>query len=119
MSEEFLRVAKKEVSDDISAIADLLKRCSDDNTTYREASEIEKHVHKIKGLTPMMNQQQIGRIAEMLDKLLKVVMAGKEVPGLYVTVKKSCEFMHSEINGMQTDFEQIRAEIEKNHASFL
>ncbi|MEW6043930.1 MAG: Hpt domain-containing protein [Thermoproteota archaeon] len=119
MSEEFLRVAKQEVSDDISAITELLKTCSDDNAIHRQASEIEKHVHKIKGLAPMMNQQQIGRVAEMLDKLLKAAMSGKVVTGLYQTVKKSCEFMHSEINGTQTDFEQIKAEIEKNHASFL
>lgn len=119
MSEEFLRLAKQEVSDDISAIGNLLNGCSDDSSTHRQASEIEKHVHKIKGLAPMMNQERIGRIAEMLDKLLKAVISGKTVPGLYPTVKKSCEFMRSEINGLQTDFEQIKAEIEKNHASFL
>ncbi|HWP78289.1 MAG: hypothetical protein AB1299_02485 [Thermoproteota archaeon] len=119
MSEEFLRVAKQEVTDDILAIGNLLNVCSDDNSIHRQASEIEKHIHKIKGLAPMMNQERIGRIAEMLDKLLKAVISGKTVPGLYQTVKKSCEFMRTEINGVQTDFEQIKAYIEKNHASFL
>ncbi|MEM2785860.1 MAG: Hpt domain-containing protein [Candidatus Nitrosotenuis sp.] len=119
MSEEFLRVAKQEVTDDILAIGNLLSECTDDNSIHKQASEIEKHIHKIKGLAPMMNQERIGRIAEMLDKLLKTVISGKTVPGLYQTAKKSCEFMRSEINGVQTDFEQIKAEIEKNHASFL
>jgi chemotaxis protein histidine kinase CheA len=119
LSEEFLRVAKQEVSDDISAIGNLLNECSDDYSIHKQASEIEKHIHKIKGLAPMMNQERIGRIAEMLDKLFKAVMSGKTVPGLYSTAKKSYEFMHSEINGVRTDFENIESDITRNHASFL
>lgn len=112
-------MARQEVSDDISAIGNLLKECSDDSSTHKKAAEIEKHIHKIKGLAPMMHQERIGRIAEMLDKLLKAAMSGKTVSGLYQTAKKSCEFMRSEINGSQTDFERLAAEIEKDHASFL
>lgn len=112
-------MARQEVSEDISAIGNLLNECSDDSSAHKKAVEIEKHIHKIKGLAPMMHQERIGRIAEMLDKLLKAAISGKTVPGLYQTAKKSCEFMQSEINGMQTDFERLAAEMEKNHASFL
>lgn len=119
MSEEFLRVAKKEVSDDISSIIALLQDCSDDTDVNNKAAEIEKHMHKIKGLAPMMNQDKIGHIALLLDKLLKAVIDGAPVPGLYQSIKKSCDFMQSEITGSQTDFEQLKADIEKTHEIFL
>jgi len=66
MSEEFLRVARQEVSEDIAEIGNLLQRCSTDSDVTKNASEIEKHIHKIKGLAPMMGQEQRSNIATLL-----------------------------------------------------
>ena len=113
MSDEFLRAAKKEVSDDIVKIGILLQSCSDDNTLYENAARLEKHIHKIKGLAPMMGHDQIGHVAALVDKLLKVVLAGGSVSGIYLATKKSYEFMQNEIDGVSQDFDLLKAEVEK------
>jgi chemotaxis protein histidine kinase CheA len=119
MSDEFLRVATKEVSDDIAEIGNVLKKCQNDNDLSKVATDVEKHVHKLKGLAPMMGQEQIGEISILVDKLLKSIMAGKAVPGIYSTVKDSYEVMSRLINNEHVDFASLKSAIEKNHAHFL
>jgi chemotaxis protein histidine kinase CheA len=119
MSDEFLRVAKKEVSEDIAEIGNLLQNCQNDSDVLKNAAGIEKHIHKLKGLAPMMGHEQIGEIAALVDKLLKVTMSGKIVLGIYDTLKKSHQFMHDALNGVNVDFASLKGEIEKNHDSFL
>ncbi len=113
MSDEFLRVAKKEISDDIDEIGILLQDCSDDSTFYKNATSFEKHIHKIKGLAPMMGNEQIGSVAALIDKLLKVVLAGGSVQGIYLATKKSQEFMQNALGGADQDFDLLKTEIEK------
>lgn len=119
MSDEFLRIAKKEVTDDVTGIGNVLKNCSSDRDIFKNASEIEKHIHKIKGLAPMMGQDQIGQIAAMVDRLLKAIIGGKEIPGIYVTVTKSYTFMQNTMGGSEADFSTLKTEIEKNHEEFI
>lgn len=119
MSEEFLRVAKKEVSEDISEIGNLLKRCQDDSDVIKNSADIEKRIHKLKGLAPMMGQEEIGQITILIDKLLKITMTGKMVPGIYDTITATHQFMQDCMNGTKTDFASLKNTIEKNHESFL
>jgi HPt (histidine-containing phosphotransfer) domain-containing protein len=119
LSDEFLRIAKKEVTDDIAGIGNLLRNCTGDSDVFKNAPEIEKHVHKLKGLAPMMGHDQIGQIAALIDSLLKTAIAGKEIPGIYMTVTKSHEFMQNAINGTKADFSVLKTEIEKNHGAFI
>jgi HPt (histidine-containing phosphotransfer) domain-containing protein len=114
-----MQVAKKEVAGDISEIGILLKNCHNDDDVLRNASNIEKHVHKIKGLAPMMGQEQIGYLAVLVDKLLKVVMTGKSVPGIYETLTRSHFFMQNTIDGTNMDFASIKGMVEKNHEDIL
>lgn len=113
MSDEFLRVAKKELSDDITEIGILLQSCSDDSALYKNAMHLEKHIHKIKGLAPMMGNDQIGNVAALIDKLLKVMLAGGSVQGIYLATKKSHEFMQNALNEADQDFGLLKIEIEK------
>lgn len=113
MSDEFLRVAKKEISADIAEIGILLQSCSDDNTFHKNAMPLEKHIHKIKGLAPMMGNDQIGNAAALVDKLLKVLLAGGSVRGIYLATKKSHEFMQNALNGANQDFGLLKTEVEK------
>ena len=119
MSEEFLRVAKKEVSDDISAIGNLLKTCSTDSDVQKTASEIEKHIHKIKGLAPMMGQVEIGEVATLLDTLLKLVVSGRKIDGIYETLCSSFDTMDKKINGLDSDMLSLRSQILQVHKSVL
>lgn len=119
MSEEFIRVATKEVTEDISEIGNLLKGCQNDEDILKHSVDIEKRIHKLKGLAPMMGQEQIGQITILIDKLLKITMAGEMVPGIYNTIKATHQFMEDSMNDAKTDYSSLKNQIEKNHESFL
>jgi chemotaxis protein histidine kinase CheA len=119
LSDEFLRVARKEVAEDITEVGNLLKKCQNDSDISKNAVDVEKHIHKLKGLSPMMGQVEIGELAALVDKLLKAVISGKVVPGIYVTVKDSNVTMQQLLNGTKVDFISLKSQIEKNYESFL
>lgn len=119
MSEEFLRVAKKEVSDDIAEIGNLLRACSGDSDISKNAAEIEKHTHKIKGLAPMMGQIEIGDVASTLDALLKMAISGNMPPDLFQSMKKSHQFMLDTIDGHESDFASLKSDLDKKYSTFL
>lgn len=119
MSEEFLRVAKKEVSDDIAEVGNLLHSCSADSDISKNADEIEKHTHKIKGLAPMMGHTEIGEIASMLDALLKLAISGNTPPDLFLSIKKSHQFMLDAINERESDYASLKSELDKKYSAFL
>ena len=117
MSEEFLRVAKKELTADIAEIGNLLKDCSSDADVIKKASEIEKRTHKIKGLAPMMNQEEIGQIATLLDRILK--KTGLSNASIYQTLKNAHKFMQDAIGGKASGFDALKSEIERNYKDLL
>ena len=115
MSEEFLRVARKEVGDDIAEIGILLQGCKTDADITKNASEIEKHVHKIKGLAPMMGQEQIGEIATHLDRILKAMLSGAVIPKIQQTITRSHQFMQDAMNGNAADYDSLVSYIQATH----
>jgi chemotaxis protein histidine kinase CheA len=119
MSEEFLRVARQEVSEDISNIGKLLEGCKTDSDVTKNSSEIEKHIHKIKGLAPMMGQEQIGNIATLLDKVFKAMLAGDVVPKIYQTITQSHQFMHDALNGNVSDYDSLVLQIQSAHKDLV
>jgi hypothetical protein len=112
MSDEFLRVAKKELTEDISSIGILLQSCTDDVTLSKNALRLERHIHKIKGLAPMMGSDKIGYVAALVDDLLKTVIDGNSLKGIYLATIKSYEFMQNTINGANPDLDHLKVEIE-------
>ena len=119
MSEEFLRVAKKEVSEDIDEIGSLLHACSSDSDISKNAVEIEKHLHKLKGLAPMMGHTEIGDIASMLDTLLKLAISEHMPPDLFQSITKSHQFMFDAINDRKSDYSSLKSELDKKYSVFL
>jgi chemotaxis protein histidine kinase CheA len=119
MSEEFLRVARQEVSEDIAGIGNLLQGCKTDSDVTKNASEIEKHIHKIKGLAPMMGQEQIGNIATMLDKILKTMLSGNIVPKIHQTMIQSHQFMQNAMNGNTNDYDSLVSQIQNTHKDLV
>ena len=73
MSDEFLKVARKEIKFEIESLKDIFLSCTNDEQLYKKSTDIEKHMHKIKGLAPMMGQDSIGEIAGISDIILKHV----------------------------------------------
>ena len=112
-------MAKEEVNQDITEIGNLLNHCSNDADITKHASDIEKHIHKIKGLAPMMGQEQVGNIATLLDKLLKVILSGKTISGIYHTLVQSHGFMKSTIDGSLTNYDLLYSQITQSHKDLL
>ena len=74
MSDEFLKVAREEIKIEIESLKDIFLTCTNDEQLYKKSGDIEKHMHKIKGLAPMMGQDRIGDIAWISDTILRYVM---------------------------------------------
>jgi HPt (histidine-containing phosphotransfer) domain-containing protein len=112
-------VAKQEVTLDVTEIGNLLKNCRNDNDIFKNATEIEQRIHKLKGLAPMMGYEQIGEISVLVDKLLKITISGKVIPGIYDTVTNSHNMMQNLLNGVTANFTSLKSEIEEKHKHFL
>ena len=70
MSDEFIKVATKEINDEIASINNILESCNTDSDISKNSKTIERHIHKIKGLAPMMGKPGIGIIATLNNSLL-------------------------------------------------
>lgn len=108
-------MAEKELREDIAAIEAVLLNCMADSDVSKHASDIEKHLHKIKGLAPMMGQDDIGNIAALLDKIFKSLSKGIIVAGMYDALKASCQFMRNKLDKKNPDYSAIRTLLEKIH----
>ncbi|HZS74285.1 MAG TPA: hypothetical protein VFA69_07265 [Candidatus Nitrosotalea sp.] len=73
MSDEFLRIARQEIQTEIDNLKGIFLICANDEQLYERSIDIEKHMHKIKGLAPMMGQEKVGEIARISDIILKHV----------------------------------------------
>jgi len=83
MSDEFIKVATQEINDDLSGLVTILDTCSNDADVAKNSDKIEKRLHKIKGLAPMMGKDHIGNLATILDSILKKIASGQKVDGFY------------------------------------
>ena len=83
MSDEFIKLATKEINEEIVGIGDILNSCDDDANIFENSDNLQKHTHKIKGLAPMMGKSSMGSLASVLDDMLKQIMAGKTPKGIF------------------------------------
>lgn len=119
MSDEFMKVATKEVSDEIHSISKILGSCKSDEDISKNVVSIEKHIHKIKGLAPMMGQNEIGEISASIDKILKHMLKGNKIKNSHLLLSESALFMESAIKGDKKGFEKIKQKVETNYANIL
>ena len=93
MSDEFIKVATKEIREEILGIGDILKSCHEDENISKNSENLQKHTHKIKGLAPMMGKSSMGILASVLDDILKQIMVGKRPSGIFDLMMVSYEKM--------------------------
>ena len=99
MSDEFLKVAKKEINDELKGIEKILNSCKNDADVFKNSEQIERHMHKIKGLAPMMGKENVGALAKSLDAVLKKLAAGQKIDGFF-------EHLSTSISEMKTAMEK-------------
>lgn len=83
MSDEFIKLATKEINEEILGIGNILNSCNTDAQVFENSDNLQKHTHKIKGLAPMMGKSSMGSFATVLDDTLKQIMAGKTPQGVF------------------------------------
>lgn len=93
MSDEFIRVATQEINEELSGIRTILGSCLNDSDVSKNSQQIEAHMHKIKGLAPMMGKENVGHLAKTLDAILKKIVAGNNVDGFFNPLVSSIEQM--------------------------
>ncbi|MBI2006183.1 MAG: Hpt domain-containing protein [Nitrosopumilales archaeon] len=113
MSDNFLRVAQKEVKEDIDDIEAIINSCKNDSDISASAIRIEKHLHKIKGLSPMMGQNDLGEISQLADKLIKHIMAKGPVRDSYQILLESVKTMKQLLNGDAQNTETLKEKIKQ------
>ncbi len=120
MSEEFLKVARKEIDEELEGLQKILDDCHDDNDILKNSKDIEKHLHKIKGLAPMMNQDEIGEIAKINDAILKHVIANGFLEGTFTILSESHQIMKEIFDGQEKkDVEELKNKIKLTFGSVL
>lgn len=102
MSEEFLRIARQEIQSEIDSLNEIFLTCINDEQLYEKSTEIEKHMHKIKGLAPMMEQEKMGEIAKISDLVLKHVSSHGTLKGSHKITSDAVKIMSSFFSGQFT-----------------
>ena len=119
MSAEFIKVATQEIKEEIALIKKILDTCTNDSSVFENSASIEKHIHKIKGLAPMMGKEKIGEIATLNDVLLNHTLEGKNLEGIYSILCESNLFMEKQIQNLDINSTKLKQKIETNYSKFL
>ncbi|MFB5630705.1 MAG: hypothetical protein ACE5RN_03865 [Nitrosopumilaceae archaeon] len=119
MSDEFLKVATQEINDEIASIKKILKNCKNDSDISKNSLVIEGHIHKIKGLSPMMGKPAIGVLAEITDSLLNHVIEGKNIDGIFSVLIEVSAFMSDSMNGNEKKLDEIKQNMETKYSKYL
>jgi len=113
MSDEFMAVATQEIREDVLGMSNIMKSCNADSDVFDIAGEIEKYTHKIKGLSPMMGKDDLGNLSESLDVLLKKIVEGNKIEGIFDIVTQSIIAMNLSLDDFPNDLNLITDKIKE------
>ena len=119
MSDEFTQVATKEINEELDRIEGILNTCTNDDDITNNRTDIEKHLHKIKGLAPMMGQEGVGEIAALNDTLMKKIIGGQIVEGIFEISNESIHLMKNLMNGSTINIAELKAKLKTRYSEFF
>lgn len=120
MSEKFLRIARKEIQEELDGLQRILAQCSNDTDISNNAKSIERHLHKIKGLAPMMGQKEVGEIARMNDAILKHVISNGILDGTFKIISEANLIMKKVFDGDGTkNVEEFKKNIKQTFPDLI
>ena len=99
MSDEFLRLARQEIQTEIDNLKEIFLICGNDEQLHDKSIDIGKHIHKIKGLAPMMGQEKMGEIARICDIVLKHVSSQGTLKGSHGIISSAVQKMSGIFEG--------------------
>ena len=113
MSDEFIKLATTEINDAISALQQIMATCQNDSDISSNADEFQKHTHKIKGLAPMMGKLELGNVSSILDSILKKMMDGVLIDGIFNILNDSIFSMNQSMIESNDNLDKIKTKISK------
>lgn len=119
MSDEFIKVSTQEINEEIALITKILESCNTDSDVSKNSQDIEGHLHKIKGLAPMMGKLGIGEIAALNDTLLNHIMEGQNIEGILTILNESTVFMNNFMNGSEQNTNELKQKMETKYSKYL
>ena len=120
MSDNFLKIARQEIQAELDSLQQILIQCNDDKDISNNSNKIEKHLHKIKGLAPMMGQNNVGEIAKLNDSIIKYIIENGTQNGTYQSMSESLQIMQEIFNDTnKKDIEEFKNKIRKNFSHIL
>ncbi len=111
MSDEFIEIATKEINEEISELDKILSTCQNDANVFSGADKFQKHTHKIKGLAPMMGKAELGSFAAILDSILKKMIDGITINGIFNDMGDSISSIKQYRSEPKYDLAEIRNRI--------
>lgn len=102
MSDEFLKVARQEIQSELNELERIVLHCDNDEHIFKNSQNIKAHLHKIKGLAPMMGQEVIGELAKTSDSILRHITSKGTLPGSCVVIVKTVEDMKKIFGGLSS-----------------
>ena len=120
MSDDFLKLARKEIQEELYSLKQILSQCHSDSDISTNGKEIERHLHKIKGLAPMMGQKDVGDIAALTDTITKRVIENGSLEGTYKCLSESTQIMNEIFSGSSTkNAEEFKNKIKQTFSNVL
>jgi chemotaxis protein histidine kinase CheA len=98
MSDNFHKIARQEIQEELDSLKRILLQCNNDNDIFNNGNKIEKHLHKIKGLAPMMGQNNVGEIAKLNDIILRHIIENGMLSGTHQIINESIHMMQEIFN---------------------
>lgn len=119
MSDNFLKLARKEIQEELNSLNQIMSRCNSDSDISTNGKEIERHLHKIKGLAPMMDQKDVGDIAALMDTIAKHVIANGTLDGTHGIFLESIKVMNDIFSGTKINEEEFKNKIKQTFPNVL
>jgi len=89
MSEEFQKVARQEIHSELESLGNILVNCTTDEKIHLKSEEIEKHMHNIKGLAPMIGFENMGDLARISDVIVKHIIRNGQLSGSHMIISEA------------------------------
>ena len=102
MHDKFTKIARQEIQTELNGLEAIIALCNNDEQIFQNSKEIEGHLHKIKGLAPMMDQESVGEIAKISDTVMKHIIEHGALVGSYKFIVESIENMKNIFSGQQS-----------------
>ena len=111
MSDEFIETATKEINEEISELDKILSKCQNNENVFSNADKFQKHTHKIKGLAPMMGKEELGSFSAILDSILKKMIDGVTIDGVFDILSDSISSMKQYMSEPDYNLSEIKIRI--------